>query len=115
MYSGTSATSISVYKGNSIQTQQVLYYLYLMKEAQLTSETLYIFNKNLTMDNIKHSTRTAIYWWIMNWKDVKEHCRGCKLYASALDTWSSNDSRTQTHGLPFPDNIYIYIYIYIYI
>jgi len=32
------------------------------------------------------------------------------VYASALHTGSSNDNRTQMHGLPFPDNIYIYIY-----
>lgn len=76
-----------------------------MKETQLPSETPYMFNIYLTMDNIKHSIRTANYWWIMNWKGVKEHCRDYKLYASALDTGSSNDNRTETHGLPFPDYI----------
>lgn len=84
MYSDTSVTSISVYKGNSIQqTQQVLYYLYLMKEAQLLSEKPYILNIHLTMDNIKHSIRTVNYCRILNWKDVKEHCRENKLNVPA--------------------------------
>jgi hypothetical protein len=78
--------SISVYKGNSIQqTQHVLYYLYQMKKAQLLSEKTYIFNIHFTMDNIKHSIRTANYWWILNWKDVKEHYRENKLHVSAQE------------------------------
>ena len=84
-----------------------------MKETQLPSETSYMLNIHLTMDSIKHSIRTANYWWIMNWKDVKEHPRDYKLHASGLDTGCSNDNRTQTHGLPFLDYIYTYIYIYI--